>query len=118
MKKLKHEIDGLNKYQRFYKLHKEEKKIQYQKKRMIVLEYYGGRPPKCACCGEKETKFLALDHINGGGTRERKSTKGRNIIFNVIRDNFPTGFQILCHNCNCAKGFYGKCPHKSNDIIN
>jgi len=27
------------------------------------------------------------------------------------RNYFPTGFQLLCHNCNLAKGFYGKCPH-------
>ena len=29
-----------------------------------------------------------------------------------IKNNFPKGFQILCHNCNIAKGHYGKCPHE------
>jgi hypothetical protein len=34
----------------------------------------------------------------------------------VIQNNFPEGFQILCHNCNFAKGFprnNGKCPHEN-----
>lgn len=28
------------------------------------------------------------------------------------KNNYPKGFQVLCHNCNLAKGFYGKCPHQ------
>jgi hypothetical protein len=27
------------------------------------------------------------------------------------RNNYPTGFRVLCHNCNLAIGFYGYCPH-------
>lgn len=27
------------------------------------------------------------------------------------------GGKLLCHNCNCAKGFYGKCPHEVNILI-
>ena len=30
----------------------------------------------------------------------------------IIKNNFPKGFQILCHNCNSAKAVYGKCPHE------
>ena len=30
----------------------------------------------------------------------------------ITKNNSPKGFQILCHNCNMAKGFYGKCPHQ------
>ena len=32
----------------------------------------------------------------------------------MIKNNFPKGFQVLCHNCNLAKGFYGKCPHEKS----
>ena len=28
----------------------------------------------------------------------------------IIQNNFPKGFQILCQNCNFAKGHYEKCP--------
>ena len=30
----------------------------------------------------------------------------------IKKNNFPKGFQILCHNCNVAKGIYGECPHE------
>jgi hypothetical protein len=31
-------------------------------------------------------------------------------------NEFPDGFQVLCHNCNLAKGYYGECPHNSLKI--
>jgi hypothetical protein len=82
--------------------------------RMKVLKYYGGDPPKCACCGETEYKFLAIDHINGGGLKQRRETKTHNLESWINKSKYPAGFQILCHNCNAAKGFYGECPHKTN----
>lgn len=42
------------------------------KKRSIILNHYGGVPPKCACCGENHVEFLSVDHINGGGNKHRK----------------------------------------------
>lgn len=39
--------------------------------------------------------------------------KKENIPWWLRRNNYPNGFQVLCHNCNMAKGFYGKCPHQS-----
>ena len=91
-----------------------------KKYRVIVLQYYSKSTiPFCACCGEKEYSFLSIDHINGGGTKHRKEFgvtlgKGGTIIQWIKRNNFPDGFQILCHNCNMAKGFYGKCPHNKD----
>ena len=26
------------------------------------------------------------------------------------------GYQLLCHNCNCAKGWYGACPHTEERV--
>jgi len=80
------------------------------KQRIEVLEHYGG---KCACCGEKEIKFLSIDHINGGGKKDRqKHGFGNTFYFYLRKNNYPKGFQVLCHNCNLAKSLYGKCPHK------
>lgn len=78
--------------------------------RMTCLIYYGGDPPKCKCCGESEIKFLAIDHIDGNGKKHSQSIK-KALPYWLIQNNFPKGFQILCHNCNLAKGFYGACPH-------
>lgn len=92
-------------------------RTRLQKKREIVLFYYGGNPPHCACCGEKEIKFLSIDHINGDGNKHRLeifgTKKGGSISIWLIRNGFPEGYQVLCHNCNMAKAFYGGCPHKS-----
>lgn len=81
--------------------------------RTQVISHYGG---KCVCCGESESKFLCIDHIEGGGTQHRLSLgpKGRGgTFYRWLRDQgFPEGFRTLCHNCNMAKGLYGKCPHE------
>jgi hypothetical protein len=79
-----------------------------------VLKHYGGEPPKCACCGESNLPFLVIDHVYGGGNKQRKIIRGgtRGLYFWLIRNNFPDGFQVLCRNCNGAKGDSGKmfCP--------
>ena len=82
-----------------------------ERKRLIV-DYYGG---KCTCCGESELAFLALDHIEGGGNIHRKELQryGSSFYDWIINNNFPEGFQILCHNCNHGKySNRGICPHK------
>lgn len=82
------------------------------KLRRQVLDAYGAH---CVCCGESEYHFLSIDHKNGNGNQHRLSiggSKKANIVSWLIRNKFPEGFQILCHNCNMAKGCYGVCPHE------
>jgi hypothetical protein len=81
------------------------------KKRLLVLKYYSNNKLECNCCSEKEIKFLSIDHINGGGTQHLKKIK-MSLVDWLIKNNYPKGFQVLCYNCNMAKGIYGKCPHK------
>ena len=83
--------------------------------RMEVLIHYGGNPPKCKCCGESTVEFLCIDHINGGGSKKRKAL-GNGHMYTWIRNNYPEDLQVLCHNCNMAKGFYGTCPHKLEKV--
>lgn len=88
------------------------------KLRMEVLNAYSNGKPKCKCCGEKEIKFLAIDHINNDGNKERKKLKfwGYKFYLWLKRNNFPqNGYQVLCHNCNMAKGFYKICPHQQQN---
>lgn len=91
----------------------ESAKKRHKERRLIVINHYGG---KCACCGESTIEFLAIDHINNDGNKERKrrGNIGNHRFKDIINRKFPKNLQILCHNCNCAKGFYGKCPHKNN----
>jgi hypothetical protein len=75
--------------------------------RLTALNLYGA---KCTCCGEKEIDFLAFDHVNNDGYKERK-VRGHRLYWRLIKHR-PTDIQIHCHNCNMAKGFYGICPHQ------
>ena len=105
-------------YANQYRARDPKKASDYQKaynrrRRQLVIDHYGG---KCACCGEREIKFLAVDHEAGGGNKHRMhiGSGGAGIVEWVIRENFPKGFRVLCHNCNMAIGFYGSCPHQSS----
>ena len=89
---------------------------EYQK-RLLVLQFYSkSKKPSCNCCGEKMFMFLAIDHIENNGSKHRKEIgvgKSRMVDW-LIKNDFPTGFQILCQNCNMGKHFNkGICPHKT-----
>jgi hypothetical protein len=77
--------------------------------RQGALDAYGR---ECACCGDSTEVFLAIDHIDGGGNRHRKEIGGSGSHFYIwlARNDYPPGFQTLCHNCNWAKS-RGGCPH-------
>ncbi|WP_405676799.1 hypothetical protein OG292_19350 [Streptomyces sp. NBC_01511] len=65
------------------------------------------------CCGEQKPSFLALDHIDGGGHRQRKETGGGGFWIWLHRNNYPAGFRVLCHNCNFGRQLNGGiCPHE------
>lgn len=81
---------------------------RHRQRRQEVLAAYGG---KCTCCGESTPEFLVIDHINNDGAAHRKEIGARNIYIWLRREGYPEGFQVLCHNCNIAKEFYGACPH-------
>jgi hypothetical protein len=81
-----------------------------------VIAAYGG---SCVCCGETHPAFLTLDHINGGGTQLRKSgamKSGKSLYEQLKREGYPKGeLQLLCMNCNFAKGHWGYCPHERGE---
>lgn len=80
--------------------------------RKLVLEHYG---KFCACCGENETRFLTVDHVNRDGHEHRKQIRSTNVNAWLVRHDFPhtVKIQILCFNCNMAREFNGGvCPHK------
>ena len=90
----------------------EKCKINNRRIKIQVLVHYGGNPPKCACCGENYIEFLSIDHINNDGADQRKKRTSASLYYWLIKNNYPKGVQVLCFNCNCAKGFFGYCPHQ------
>ena len=100
------------KYLQEYRRREETKLRRKQSNRLIrerLFEGYGG---KCVCCGESRFEFLALDHVNGGGRKERQTMSTQQIALRAIREGFPPAYRVLCHNCNQAIGWYGTCPHE------
>ena len=65
-----------------------------------VFKAYGG--PKCARCGETDQDVLQIDHIDGGGNQHRKKI-GEPLIRWLHKQGFPSGYQVLCANCNIKK---------------
>lgn len=80
--------------------------------RIACLEHYSNGKMCCACCGENRIEFLGIDHIKGGGNRERKEMGHGNIYQRLKVRGYPEGHRVLCHNCNMSLGFYGYCPHQ------
>jgi len=82
------------------------------KTKLKILDRYGA---KCNCCGNPDTRFLTIDHVEYGKHKRMSECERRrcgiNVYRQIIREGFPKTFQILCMNCNWAKGVFGKCFH-------
>ena len=111
---------------------RERAKIKRDEPRLKVLQYYSKRLSKsdipcCNCCGENShIDFLQIDHIAGKKEMESipeliaigysSKLKDKNLQLWIINNKFPDGFQILCRNCNSAKGMIKnnyECPMKN-----
>lgn len=86
----------------------------------------------CKCCGENHPTFLTLDHVHGDGAKLRatrveriKAGLGMEVdlgerawnsqqqMHQARREGWPKDrYQVLCMNCNFAKGHYKECPHQ------
>ena len=69
-----------------------------RKKRLEVVDYLGG---KCTACGLDEVCCLQIDHIDGGGNKERKKITDKQIQKKILAG--AKGYQLLCANCNWRK---------------
>jgi len=108
-------LEYLKRYQRVNrKAVLEGKRSYWKSQRLEVLLHYSKGKLQCNCCKEKTYEFMCLDHINGNGAKQRRRLKTNYLLSWLKQHKYPKGFQVLCHNCNMAKGFYGKCPHKKN----
>jgi len=102
--------------------HKAEKRLTYLAYytglKDAAFSAYGGY--KCACCGETTIEFLSLDHVAGGGNAHRVSVSGTKsgggrIYLWLKRNGYPSGYQVLCMNCNFGRSMNnGICPHVTN----
>lgn len=71
---------------------------------------------KCVCCGENDSRFLTFDHVNNDGAKRRRDDWGKEhgyaMHLSIIKQGFPSEFQVMCFNCNIARHHNGgTCPH-------
>lgn len=100
------------------KTHREQNRLYSNranaKRKIRILSHYSTTIiPSCVCCNETRIEFLSIDHINGGGNKQRIALKkaGQDFYKWIEKNNYPNGFRVLCHNCNQAIGHFGHCPH-------
>ncbi len=108
----KHREDSILKMRKYHRGYIKNLKIN-------VVAHYSKNKNVCSCCGESEIDFLTIDHINNDGAEHRRLIKRRNIYSWLITNNYPDNFQILCMNCNFAKGHRQDktCPHMLKNAL-
>lgn len=84
------------------------------KDKVMAIDHYSQGKNECACCKEKGVPFLTIDHVKGGGHQHRKEVRLYYLPTWLRIRSYPTGYQILCFNCNLAKGSKPECPHVSS----
>ena len=84
--------------------------------KLMALTHYGGGKLACVKCGFSDIRALSLDHIEGGGSKERAEQKrnhkrvlsGKALYRNLHLRGFPKGYQTLCMNCQFIKRYTHK----------
>ena len=99
--------DRIRAYQKRYRMTEMGRatRIRYRRRqRQRVIAALGG---KCAKCGFSDWRALQIDHINGGGSRERRHIGAPRIFSKILRGE-TEGYQLLCANCNWIKRYEEK----------
>lgn len=90
-------------------------KIAYQRQyaKKVKEEMFKLLGSICVCCGETNRKFLTLDHIKGGGHKQRRAIGVYQSYFIARKLGWSKEvYQILCWNCNCGRAYNKSiCPH-------
>lgn len=73
-----------------------------------VINMYTAGEGTCRMCGQGDIDVLCIDHIHDDGNVERCHTRGGGrfgwkLYRWLMESNYPTGYQVLCANCNLKK---------------
>jgi hypothetical protein len=88
---------------------KANERARVRREKEMFIAAYGGA---CMCCGDTTFEFLTAEHPNGRDDSNRKDW-GWKVYYRARMEGYPKGvYELLCMNCNFAKGKYGVCPHQ------
>jgi hypothetical protein len=111
-----HRVEANGYGKKNYPKYKESKR-EYQRRlttkyKTTFLEMYGNA---CSCCGEAIYDFLTIEHKQG----QEKLTRRTGLVAyrDAVKEYRPDLYEVLCWNCNCAKGKLGYCPHRPPETV-
>lgn len=82
----------------FYRKRSRELNKKY---RLLVLGLLGC---KCKICGFSDYRALQIDHVDGGGCKEKRVGNKNKYYYNELLKGSKK-YQLLCANCNWIKRF-------------
>lgn len=100
-------IEGLNRCQIYRRFNPEKNREELNKdniKRVILIQYLGGKC--CKCDYNADIRALQLDHIHGDGYIDRKSKGKSGKVYRYYVKNLEESknvLQVLCANCHSIK---------------
>jgi hypothetical protein len=88
-----------------------------RKQKLKVVAHYSSNTMKCVMCGISDIRVLSMDHVLGNGCTHRKEIKTASIYWWLTKNNYPSGFQVLCMNCQFIKRSNRNENHKRNSKV-
>lgn len=86
---------------RYAEKRRQNSREYFRKVREATLDLLGG---KCLRCDFSDRRALQIDHVNGGGTKDKETIRG--VYYKSVINSFLEGegkYQLLCANCNWIK---------------
>lgn len=107
MKLSKNELAAMYGFLRYYafadiRAKEKARNLKYRRQiRKQVLEVMGNM---CCKCGFKDVRALEIDHVHGGGTKERRDGGHHTSLWRkIIKTKNFDNYQLLCANCHKIK---------------
>lgn len=105
---LEHKEQIIQKTRKYHLEHSEQAKKasrKYRRKlmrelRQKIIEKLGN---KCIRCGFSDVRTLEIDHVHGGGSKERKEIHDCKKYYDKVLADMNENYQLLCANCNSIK---------------
>lgn len=82
-----------------------EKRSSGTRKRWTAMRHalFAKLGEQCIRCGFDDWRALQIDHVNGGGTQERKKFTNRYAYYAAMLEAENGKLQVLCANCHQIK---------------
>jgi hypothetical protein len=88
-----------------YEKRKSRRRENHRERRLEIINFLGG---VCVRCGFSDWRALQIDHVIGGGSKERKENRKNSYAktyYQMIIEDTSGKYQLLCANCNWIKRY-------------